>query len=525
MSGNQALAAKVLRELARLGVREFAIAAGARNAPLIAPLMASQGIAIRHFFDERSAAFFALGRAMVERTPVAVVTTSGTAVGELLPAVMEAHYQGVPLILVTADRPRRFRGSGAPQAVEQAAIFGCYAEPTLDLDAGSVSSPWPQSHPGRPMHVNVCFEEPLDCHAAGIDFSAIEQPGLRPACHDSRDALGVLESWLGEKEPLLVLAGGLHPARIGLVTRFLRTLNAPVVAEATANLHGVTDLKDLLLPAGESTLRQMETKRVVRIGAVPSWRWWRDLEERPDVAVLNISEPLLPGLARTENVVTCGWKLLEFQRDHCLGGQPDREPASDQSKLASLLASHPNSEPAWIHRISRQVPAGSTVFLGNSLPVREWNLSAAPASVGTTFFANRGANGIDGIISTFLGAGAEVRESWLIIGDLGALYDLNAPWIMGQLPAANRRIVVINNGGGKIFSRVQSLRALTEPVREVIENRHALGFEAWAGMWGMSYLRCTSPDTFDRLPDGALVVEILPDEPETEAFWSLWSAH
>lgn len=524
MSGNQALAAKVLRELARLGVREFAIAAGARNAPLIAPLPACRGITIRHFFDERSAAFFALGRAMVERTPVAVVTTSGTAVAELLPAVMEAHYQGVPLVLVTADRPRRFRGSGAPQSVEQPGIFGCYAEPTLDLDAGGISSPWPQFPPGRPLHVNVCFEEPPGCDADGIDFSAVEPSGLRPVLNDSRDALAILESWLGEKEPLLVLAGGLNPSCIGSVTRFLRTLNAPVVAEATANLHAAAGLQDLLLPAGESTLRQMETKRVVRIGAVPSWRWWRELEDRPEVAVLNISEPRLPGLARTENVVTCGWELLEFQRDHCLGGRPDWEPPPDQPRLARLLDSHPRSEPAWIRHISRRVPAGSTVFLGNSLPVREWNLAAASAEPGTSFFANRGANGIDGIVSTYLGVSASARESWLVIGDLSALCDLNAAWILQQLPAGNRRIVVINNGGGRIFSRVESLRALTEPVRQVIENRHALGFEAWAGMWGMGYLRCTAPGTFDQLPDGASVIEILPDESETEAFWSLWSA-
>ena len=120
MSSNGALATKVLRELARLGVREFAVAAGARNAPLIAPLLASEGFVCRNFFDERSAAFFALGRALAEQKPVAIVTTSGTAVGELLPAVMEAHYQGLPLVLVTARSPEPEEPAAAPRTLRDA---------------------------------------------------------------------------------------------------------------------------------------------------------------------------------------------------------------------------------------------------------------------------------------------------------------------------------------------------------------------------------------------------------------------
>ena len=176
-----------------------------------------------------------------------------------------------------------------------------------------------------------------------------------------------------------------------------------------------------------------------------------------------------------------------------------------------------------MRQLSRAVPAGAGVFLGNSLPIREWNLAASAAKPGTAFFANRGANGIDGIVSTFLGVSAAAHESWLIIGDLSALYDLNAPWILKQLPAGNRRIVVINNGGGKIFSRVDSLRSLDEPALEVIENRHSLSFESWARMWGIDYLCSTSPDLLDALPDGNLVVEVNPDAEQTELFWRQWN--
>jgi 2-succinyl-5-enolpyruvyl-6-hydroxy-3-cyclohexene-1-carboxylate synthase len=161
---------QTLHTIAYLGVREVCVAAGARNAPLVSALLASSGVKIWNFFEERSAAFFALGRIMADRKPVAVVTTSGTAAAELLPAAIEAHYQNLPLVLVTADRPKRYRGSGAPQAIEQAGLFGVYATMVGDWDATD------ESHEGHcsdgPMHLNVCLDEPLETNVSGVDFSA-----------------------------------------------------------------------------------------------------------------------------------------------------------------------------------------------------------------------------------------------------------------------------------------------------------------------------------------------------------------
>lgn len=524
MSGNSELATKVLRKLSRLGVREFCVAAGARNAPLLAPLIASSGVRIWNFFDERSAAFFALGRILVDRAPVAVITTSGTAAGELLPAAMEAFYQGLPLVLVTADRPKSFRGTGAPQAVEQVGLFGCYAENTLDLDAASLTTAWPSRVGPKPMHVNVCFEEPLDCQADGIAFEKASALPLAETASSGGSAAAVLESWLENRESLIVLAGGLHPSRVEAVAKFLSAVNAPVFAEATSNLHDRRELAELLVHGGEAALRQMPVRSVIRIGAVPSGRWWRDLEERPEIAVLNVCEPLFPGLARTENVETTGFGLLDYQCDHCIGARAAASVATIPSRLSEIIDAYPKSEPAWIRHLSLAIPAGARVFLGNSLPIREWNLAASHAKSGTAFFANRGANGIDGIVSTFLGVSATACESWLVIGDLSTLYDLSAPWILNQLLTGKRRIVVINNGGGKIFSRVDSLRSLPDAAREVIENHHSLAFESWARMWGMSYLRAESPEQLVGLPVGNAVIEIAPDAEETEVFWKKWSA-
>lgn len=157
---NKNLATSVLDQLYQLDVRDIVICPAGRNAPLVAALDNTSRFRCYYWYEERSAAFFALGKAKVQQRPAAVITTSGTAVGNLLPAAMEAYYSGIPLLMVTADRPRRFRGSGAPQTAEQVNIFGRYALEELDLEAGETCdlSNWNKT---GAAHLNVCFEEPL----------------------------------------------------------------------------------------------------------------------------------------------------------------------------------------------------------------------------------------------------------------------------------------------------------------------------------------------------------------------------
>ena len=147
--GNVELARRLIDSLREAGVRDFCVCAGSRNSPLLAVLGESD-LRLFSFIDERSAAFFALGRVKLHGAPVAVVTTSGTAVAEMLPAAIEAYYSGLPLVLVSADRPARFRGTGAPQSIEQVGIFGNYVNTSLKA--------WSRS---RPLHLNIEFDEPL----------------------------------------------------------------------------------------------------------------------------------------------------------------------------------------------------------------------------------------------------------------------------------------------------------------------------------------------------------------------------
>lgn len=516
---NSALTQNLLLHLARLGVQEVCVAAGARNTPLITALMACQGLKIWHFFEERSAGFFALGRILQKRRPVAVVTTSGTAAAELLPAVIEAYYQALPLIAITADRPSSYRGSGAPQAIEQVGLFGVYAGRTLDLEGEMRDVPWPRTLSHKPLHVNVCFEEPLADDLQGIDFGAWagEPPSHATAEREMRE---VLERFLSKREELVVLAGGLHPRDAALLQPALLKLGVPIIAEATANL---TDpaLGTLLVRGGEKALKALDPQRVLRLGCVPSWRWWRDLEGRRGVHVMHLSHAPFPGLASYQGVAVQPLSLLT----EVLLSAPSKEGllaayrVDVGSQLDMLLESYPLSEAAWTQHLSRLIPARAPLFLGNSLPIREWNLAG---QTNGACFANRGANGIDGLISTFYGLSEGGTESWMIVGDLSALYDLAAPWVVEQLSPGNRRVVVINNGGGKIFSRVESLRRLNEDARSIIENRHSLDFRPWADLWRMAYRRVETPADLQHLPMGDAILEVRPDALETEAFWEAW---
>jgi len=184
-------------------------------------------------------------------------------------------------------------------------------------------------------------------------------------------------------------------------------------------------------------------------------------------------------------------------------------------RLALLWERYPRAEPALLRAVSGLVPASALVYLGNSLPIREWDLAAERRPRGWTVGANRGANGIDGQLSTFFGMCGPDRENWAVVGDLTALYDLSAPWILPQLDAGPIRIVVVNNGGGQIFARLSPHAGLRN------EHRHELS--GWAALWEMTYHRWEVVP--GAAPAGAhAVIELLPEREQTARFWRAYDA-
>ncbi|MGE0634416.1 MAG: 2-succinyl-5-enolpyruvyl-6-hydroxy-3-cyclohexene-1-carboxylic-acid synthase [Pseudobdellovibrionaceae bacterium] len=523
MSQNVQLSRATIETVLRLGVREFILCAGARNSPLVMQLEQTKGIRISSFFEERSAGFYALGRAQESERPVCVVTTSGTAVAELLPASIEATYTKTPLVWLTADRPRKYRGTGAPQTVSQPGIFTEYVEKSVDVEEIrelESSFNWEKT---RPLHLNVCFDEPL------LDgpFTLLDLPG------DSLNNVPFASPLLnfdgsGFKDPFVIL-GGISESYAVAVKNLILKHQWIHYAEAPSQLRGDPELCHLQMQSGDkilfSAFREFSFQSLIRIGSVPTLRFWRDLEmEFKNIPVLNLSETVFSGLSRDTKVLELN-QFLAWEKSRSLDQlmffrqsqtqallQKDRQTTS---KLLSLFQEFPLSEPAAIYHFSTNLPQRSSIYLGNSLPIREWDLAAnyetRPLRVG----ANRGANGIDGQISSFIGWCKPETSNFALIGDLTALYDLVGLWAGKERSNCSQRIVVINNGGGQIFKRIFG--------KDLFLNAHQLGFESWAKMWGWQYRKCldsrnlkwTSQTTQE-------IIEVIPNAEQTAAFWQAW---
>ena len=491
-------------------VREVVLCAGARNLALVSTWCAIPGVRRWNFPEERSAAFFALGRARATGKPVAVVVTSGTAVAELLPAAIEAYYQGLPLVLITADRPSRFRGTGAPQSIDQVGLFGNHAVAIVDAEAGGLWQPtaWDQS---GPAHLNVCFDEPVLDAPVAMEECLGENPApthLNPPAPYVWDDFGAFGN-------LLVMVGSLDAQDQPDVLAFLLKIRAPMWIQADSGLWGRPELEDFVVRQPELLLNS-GLSHVLRLGGVPCARIWRDLESRPDIQVRSISRQGWSGLGRNcENWkipldALAGWQPEDYSRKSSHPTDQVLLHAAQAPSVAAMPSNVPCSEEAWFTWLSSHIPDQATVFLGNSLPIREWQ-SAATWRAGLEIFANRGANGIDGEISTFLGlAESAVGEAWGIFGDLTTVYDLAAPWVITQMRGLPVRIVIINNGGGKIFAALPSMAKARPDVRTIIQNGHALGFAGWAQLWELPYRIVTSPDDLCHLPPHPIVLEIVP---------------
>ena len=510
-------AVSVVKSCLKAGVGEFVVCAGARNAALLEALARAEAAGLvrvwRHF-EERSAGFFALGRTMETAQPCAIVTTSGTAVAELLPAVIEAFYQARPLVAITADRPAEFRGTGAPQSIEQPGIFGNYAWQGTFAD-------WDGK---QPLHLNTEFEENF---VSGEEDFAREKLGEFTPTKDRLD-VAALARWLREEhyKGIVVLVGGLEPEEREDVFHFCCDLGAPVVAEATSGLREALD--KLAIHDADRVLKAHPPGKILRLGEVPSGRFWRDLEDLPDCSVWSVCRNGLPGLARKSSV-------LRGKLDRVLPALGEIELADDAldylpgasgraTRIDELLEIYPDSEPALLRTLSQYASIGGGLFLGNSLPIREWNLFAQRDRPVPSARANRGANGIDGQVSTWLGWSADVSETWAVIGDLTALYDLAAPFVLEQINCQGRVLAVINNGGGKIFERLPRLQSMTPRAAEWMTNPQSADLGGFAALWKMDHLQVRTVDDFDKFEAGekTLLLEIIPNSKQTEAFWSAW---
>ncbi len=454
------------------GVRCVCLCPGARNAAFVKKL--PKTMESINFFEERSAGFFALGRIQQTKKPVAVIITSGTAVGELLPAVMEAYYAMLPLIVVSADRPKRFRGSGSPQVAEQEGIFGFFAE-TYEAD-------WVLDN--RPIHINVFLEDPIPRPPL---LEVTERAGHYPLC-----LLGALDAN--------------EYARL----RAVLPRDVPLLAESLSGFWDTSLQEIRLLDRLREAAYPVDC--IYRFGGLPTSRLWRDLESF-DIPVISWTKLPFPGLARpsVRYDLSCETFLELLDKRNRLDLSFFDRDAELKNSLHALLERFPASEPALMKRAAEAlVTKEGSVFLGNSLPIRIFDLVCSHVQA-KRFYASRGLSGIDGQLSTFLGT-LDGSSCIGFFGDLTALYDLAAPWVMSQVKAPFV-ICIMNNHGGRIFDRLFHGDAR-------FQNEHNFDFSGWAEMFGMRYVKIDGAAAI--IAEQAQVYELVPDYTQTQAFWEAY---
>jgi 2-succinyl-5-enolpyruvyl-6-hydroxy-3-cyclohexene-1-carboxylate synthase len=306
------------------------------------------------------------------------------------------------------------------------------------------------------------------------------------------------------KQPFVVVST-LLPKDREAVIQFLLKLNVPVYLEGISGIREEPRLQDLRITYIE---KLWDIDGVLRIGGVPTFRYWRDLENlNGKIPVLSISHLPFSGISWADVIHTDISKYLgeiSPKRFACIDNDQRIYEAT-----AELIREEPRSEQSLIHHLSAKIPKGAMIYLGNSLPIREWDLAATYTQRDFQIYASRGLNGIDGQISTFLGMCKPDQEKWGIFGDLTILYDMAGPWILEQMGGINVNIVVVNNGGGKIFSGIF-------PYDE-FQNLHSHNFEPLAKMWGLNYERWDQLVPVPSAMENRLI-EICPDNEATARF-------
>jgi 2-succinyl-5-enolpyruvyl-6-hydroxy-3-cyclohexene-1-carboxylate synthase len=487
----------VAEELARCGVDLVCVSPGSRSTPLTAAV-AHGRIASRLWLDERGAAFHALGHARATGRPAALVCTSGTAVANYLPAVVEAAQDCVPLVVLTADRPPELLDAGANQAISQPGIFGEYVRwagalppPCAEVPARAVLSTIDQAvhralgPPAGPVHLNCMFREPLEPAGEAPwpeDLPARWRDGHGPLTDYARLATAPESAGLDRAAALvrsarrgLVVLGALPSGRdrdeAGLLCD---RLGWPVAADVRSGLRlgpgpagRIAHLDQLLL--SEKVRAAFAPDLVLHLGGQPtSKRLAQALAGLPDAAVISVQEhpfrhdPEHRVALRVQSGIGRFCALLSAR----LGGDATAEngawgePLLAMSERAaaaieSFVAASPLGEIAAARIVSRAIPPGHGLFLGNSMPVRDMEMFADTGGPRIAVAANRGASGIDGVVSTAAGFACGLgRPATLMIGDLSLLHDLTALLQLRALPQP-LVIVALNNGGGGIFHFLQ----------------------------------------------------------------------
>ncbi|AHF99401.1 2-succinyl-5-enolpyruvyl-6-hydroxy-3-cyclohexene-1-carboxylate synthase [Halostagnicola larsenii XH-48] len=538
----------LVEELADGGLEAVCIAPGSRSTPLTVAFAAHPDVEVFSHLDERSAAFFALGRSRRTGEPTALVCTSGTAAANFHPAVIEANQARVPLLVLTADRPPELRDSGANQTVDQVKLYG-------DAVRWYAELPEPRAEQRRarsvrttasralakangtlagPVHLNCPFQKPLEPTevSGAVPESFTETPAgsgrdgpyvrttqgrMSPSPKDCRTIAQELET---ARRPLLVAgpadpvsyssddSRGVHPET---VARLARAVDAPVLADPLSGLrfgshlekssdlppvYGgydtyVTELPapDIVLRVGASPtskpLRQYLADSSARQFVVDPASEWREatftatdlIGAEPTAVFEGVLEELADNSGRETTAETWPERFAAAERAHWRihGGSVDGESEKPEPLEGSILST-----------VFSDAPDPASIFVSNSMPIRDADRFGRPRAAALTVLANRGASGIDGITSTALGAGSATEDPLVLVtGDLAFYHDSNGLLAIERCDV-DATIVVLDNDGGGIFHMLP-IEAFDPPFTDQFKTPHGLDFTSLGEFYDLEF--------------------------------------
>ncbi|NLY79361.1 MAG: 2-succinyl-5-enolpyruvyl-6-hydroxy-3-cyclohexene-1-carboxylic-acid synthase [Lysinibacillus sp.] len=549
---------KVVASLLQNGVEDVVISPGSRSTPLAYAFVSTKQLNIYRQVDERSAAFFALGLAKSKGKPVVLLCTSGTAAANYYPAIVEAKYARVPLVVITADRPHELREVGAPQAINQIHLYGEHVKwfgefPIPDGEKQTLSFierhvaravTIAKTYPLGPVHINMPFREPLL-----IDFQdqlpkATFLAGFESSIVPSRAALDALSTIINQTKRGLLIIGELPlGTNVEHLWAFIRKVKWPVIVESLSNMRTniPEDCLQYVIATYDALLKCEEFKRkaysesVIRFGAQPVSKFLSIFltECAPSNYIVIDEDPMFRDSTSVSthflHASVGNWlEALEIQSSIEEQFVHLWKTSDDIAKKYILqYIQNEKDEGAFVRYLLEQLPEKSDLFVSSSMPIRDIDTFLLPTTKDIQIFANRGANGIDGVISTAFGfaKGRSDRNVYLLIGDLAALHDTNA-FLLTRYQHCKMTTIVLNNDGGGIFSYL-SQSTVEEYYEDLFGTPTALKFNDVAKMYNMDYVKIEHFDEKEKIfieNDQPLrLIEIMTDRKENvQAHRKLW---
>lgn len=512
-----------IKQLYDYGVREVVISPGSRSTPLAMACEIHPELKTYIHPDERSAGFFAVGLIKATTRPVILICTSGTAASNYVPAVSEAFISRLPLVVITSDRPHELRNIGAPQAINQLGMYSNFvkyqvdfplADDTLDFIDSTIlhASRYFSGPDTGPVHLNMPFREPLIPDLSAVELLKAEpRPVVR---YQKAGDMEAVRKIMYEGRGLIV-AGDCQNDDLSQLLLFSTIHQLPIIADPLSQLRHldhphIIRTADMLFKVYED----IQPGYIIRVGkpvVSKAVNLWLKAQDCPQILVQHAVTPdIFPKVPTLH---------LELTANDCFRQLAEEKPVSSRGWLEllihldsitiNIINQHINSdrdEGTAFARLLQQLNSEDVVFLGNSMPIRDCDTFYVDSRA--LPYCNRGANGIDGVVSTAMGMAVHRRVT-LIIGDISFYHDMNG-LIMKKLLDLDIRIVVMNNNGGGIFSYLpqKSEEALFE---RLYGTPLDLDFAHTAALYDFNYQQYSVYDEVKLPKNGACIIEVLTD--------------